>query len=161
MTEPIVFRAGKCDYDEQTGICTPKPMKGKIVIKPSEEAQGFYDFEWSTKEKSGSQTVEPIEFILIPGETKWVDIKSAKNGRVLCLLFSTGEKWFFWLQQKHDGGEEANEWSVSDKELLDKLQKLLEYDEMDEDENFEEEIVDNTATRQQPEQGAPSSTPNA
>lgn len=121
MEEPITFRAGKCDYDEQTGICTPKPMRGKITIKASEEAQGFYDFEWSTKERISGVAVEPIEFILIPGETKWIEIKSAKNGRVLCLLFSTGEKWFFWLQEKHAGYESLNEWSDKDKELFAKL----------------------------------------
>lgn len=147
MTEAISFRAGKCDYDEESKICTPKQMKGEIQIKPSEEAQGFFDFQWSTKDRVSGSAVEPIEFILIPGETKWIDIKSAKNGRVLCLLFSTGEKWFFWLQEKHQGNESLNEWSEKDKELLAKLQKLLEFEE----EQEEEEEVKEQEQEQEPE----------
>lgn len=158
MTETIEFRAGKCDYNEESKICTPKPMKGRIVIKPSEEAQGFYDFKWSTKEKTAGSSVDPIEFILIPGETKWVDIKSSKNGRILCLLFSSGEKWFFWLQDKHVGTESLNEWSQKDKELLAKLQKLLEFEEEEEEEEevtqpeaeAEKMDVDQTEDEQKP-----------
>lgn len=155
MAEVIKFRAGKCDYDEESKVCTAKPMKGEIQIKPSEEAEGFFDFQWSTKERVAGVSVDPIEFILIPGETKWVDIRSAKNGRVLCLLFSTGEKWFFWLQDKHQGSEESNEWSETDKELLAKLQKLLEFEDEDEEQEPEKMEIDHQEEEQPPEDSNP------
>lgn len=100
MTEILKFRAGVADFDESSNICSPKPIKGEIVVKPSEEAEGFYDLEWNATEKVASGNVEPIELILIPGTTKWVHVKSSKNGRIFCLVFSSDEKYFFGYKIK-------------------------------------------------------------
>lgn len=123
------FRAGLADFDEDSRICTPKPLKGEIIVKPSEEADGFYDFQWKPIEKVTTGNVEPIELILIPGETKWLTIKSSKSGRIFCLVFSSGEKYFFWLQDKNEGASSLNELSKADKEIVAKLEGILKAEE--------------------------------
>lgn len=135
MAEIIKFRAGVADFDETSKICTPKPVKGEIIVKHSEEAEGFYDLVWKPTEKVASNAVEPIELILIPGTTKWVHVKSSKNGRVFCLVFSSDEKYFFWLQEKNEGSSALNELSAADKAVVGKFEELLSSDEGDEEDN--------------------------
>lgn len=154
MTEILKFRAGVADFDESSNICSPKPIKGEIVVKPSEEAEGFYDLEWNATEKVASGNVEPIELILIPGTTKWVHVKSSKNGRIFCLVFSSDEKYFFWLQDKNQGCSSLNELSTADKAIADKFDELLNAGDEEEDQQVSEDAdVDMDApTQPSPEQ---------
>ncbi|CEP61638.1 proteasome regulatory particle lid subunit RPN13 LALA0_S03e07404g [Lachancea lanzarotensis] len=141
MSETLKFKAGIASFDETSKICSPTPIKGEIIVKPSEEAEDFYDFQWKPIEKVASGNVEPIEFILIPGSTKWTHIKSCKSGRVFCLIFSSDEQHFFWLQEKHQNSEQLNELSEADKAIVRKFEELLSSKDDEEEGEEEEKIV--------------------
>lgn len=126
-TEFVKFRAGVCDYDEDTKLCTPVPCQGEIVIKPNEEddEMGFWDFEWRPLEKPVGRELSTISLILIPGETVWVPVKSSKNGRIFALVFSSNQRYLFWLQDKNPGNLALNELNEKDQQLYDKMTKIL------------------------------------
>ncbi|SCU97625.1 LAFA_0G12354g1_1 [Lachancea sp. 'fantastica'] len=147
MTDILKFKAGVATFDETSKICSPTPIKGEIVIKPSEEAEGFYDFQWNPLEKVASGNVEPLEFILIPGSTKWLHIKSCKSGRVFCLIFSSDEQHFFWLQDKNQDSEKLNELSEADKAMVQKFTELLSSE--DEEELVNEQNQETAETKEQ------------
>ena len=63
--------------------------------------------------------------ILIPGETKWVHVKSCPDARMFALVFSSNEKYFFWLQDKNPDGLKLNELNENDKIIYDKITSLL------------------------------------
>lgn len=133
--EVVKFRAGICDYDEETKLCTPVPCQGEVVIKPNEEDEemGFWDFEWRPLEKAVGRELNPISLILIAGETVWVPVKSSKNGRIFALVFSSNQRYLFWLQEKNSGSLALNELSEKDQQLYDKMIKILKVDEHDND----------------------------
>ncbi|AET40872.1 proteasome regulatory particle lid subunit RPN13 Ecym_7015 [Eremothecium cymbalariae DBVPG len=141
MMMELVFKAGTCDYDESSKICTPKAVKGLVSIKPCQDAEGFYEFLWRPLDRTTVRSHKPIELILIPGETKWVQLKSCETGRVFCLLFSSGEKYFFWLQQKHQGSEHVSELSVKDKEILEQIEGYLNFVEEEGDEANDQDVA--------------------
>lgn len=131
--EVLKFRAGVCEYDEETKVCTPVPCQGEIVVKPNEEeeAMGFWDFEWRPLEKPVGRELEAIPLILIPGETLWVPVKSCKNGRIFALVFSSNQRYMFWLQEKNSGSLGLNELSEKDQKLYDKMINILNVDDDD------------------------------
>lgn len=126
-SEVVRFRAGICDYDEETKLCTPVPCQGEIVIKPNEEDEemGFWDFEWRPLEKPIGKELNPISLILIAGETVWVPVKSSHNGRVFALVFSSNQRYLFWLQEKNSASLGLNELSEKDQQLYDRMIKML------------------------------------
>ncbi|CAI4659415.1 BAQ_1a_G0038700.mRNA.1.CDS.1 [Saccharomyces cerevisiae] len=136
----IKFRAGVCEYNEDSRLCTPIPVQGEIEIKPNEEEElGFWDFEWRPTEKPVGRELDPISLILIPGETMWVPIKSSKSGRIFALVFSSNERYFFWLQEKNSGNLPLNELSAKDKEIYNKMIGVLNNsNESDEEESNDE-----------------------
>ncbi|AJV61261.1 Rpn13p [Saccharomyces cerevisiae YJM1401] len=136
----IKFRAGVCEYNEDSRLCTPIPVQGEIEIKPNEEEElGFWDFEWRPTEKPVGRELDPISLILIPGETMWVPIKSSKSGRIFALVFSSNERYFFWLQEKNSGNLRLNELSAKDKEIYNKMIGVLNNSsESDEEESNDE-----------------------
>ncbi|EGA61169.1 Rpn13p [Saccharomyces cerevisiae FostersO] len=136
----IKFRAGVCEYNEDSRLCTPIPVQGEIEIKPNEEEElGFLDFEWRPTEKPVGRELDPISLILIPGETMWVPIKSSKSGRIFALVFSSNERYFFWLQEKNSGNLSLNELSTKDKEIYNKMIGVLNNSsESDEEESNDE-----------------------
>ena len=136
----IKFRAGVCEYNEDSRLCTPIPVQGEIEIKPNEEEElGFWDFEWRPTEKPVGRELDPISLILIPGETMWVPIKSSKSGRIFALVFSSNERYFFWLQEKNSGDLSLNELSTKDKEIYNKMIGVLNNSsESDEEESNDE-----------------------
>lgn len=136
----IKFRAGVCKYNEDSRLCTPIPVQGEIEIKPNEEEElGFWDFEWRPTEKPVGRELDPISLILIPGETMWVPIKSSKSGRIFALVFSSNERYFFWLQEKNSGNLSLNELSTKDKEIYNKMIGVLNNSsESDEEEGNDE-----------------------
>ncbi|CCK69082.1 proteasome regulatory particle lid subunit RPN13 KNAG_0B06550 [Huiozyma naganishii CBS 8797] len=136
MSDEIQFRAGMAQYDEASGLCTALPAQGRITMRPNDEEQslGFWDFEWRPTGTTG----EPIQLILIPGETHWVPLRSCKTGRVFCLVFSSNEKYFFWLQEKNKAGLAPGKWSPADLALYDRIKKLLAFADEDEDEDESE-----------------------
>lgn len=124
--ESVKFRAGVCDYDEETHVCTPVPCQGEIVIKPNEEEEmGFWDFEWRPLEKPVGRELSTISLILIPGETLWVPVKSSKNGRIFALVFSSNQRYLFWLQEKNPASLSLSQLSEKDQQLYDKMTKIL------------------------------------
>lgn len=143
MSSVITFRAGIATYNEDTKMCDPKPMQGVITIRPSgqdeddEDAEvgieddygmKFWDFQWKTKDrnvKEDKSLCEPIELILIPGETKWVHVKSCPDARMFALVFSSNEKYFFWLQDKNPAGLKLNELNENDQIIYNKITDLL------------------------------------
>lgn len=136
----IKFRAGVCEYNEDSRLCTPIPVQGEIEIKPNEEEElGFWDFEWRPTEKPVGRELDPISLILIPGETMWVPIKSSKSGRIFALVFSSNERYFFWLQEKNSGNLSLNELRTKDKEIYNKMIGVLNNSsESDEEESNDE-----------------------
>ena len=136
----IKFRAGVCEYNEDSRLCTPIPVQGEIEIKPNEEEElGFWDFEWRPTEKPVGRELDSISLILIPGETMWVPIKSSKSGRIFALVFSSNERYFFWLQEKNSGNLSLNELSTKDKEIYNKMIGVLNNSsESDEEESNDE-----------------------
>ena len=136
----IKFRAGVCEYNEDSRLCTPIPVQGEIEIKPNEEEElGFWDFEWRPTEMPVGRELDSISLILIPGETMWVPIKSSKSGRIFALVFSSNERYFFWLQEKNSGNLPLNELSAKDKEIYNKMIGVLNNsNESDEEESNDE-----------------------
>ena len=171
MSEKLIeFRAGIVEYDEETQMCTPLPVQGRVKIQPTEEEEedmgvggeaddesvGFWQFHWTptterysssgSSSSSGNGTAsdkyEPISLILIPGETAWVHVKSAKGGRVFALVFSSNQKYFFWMQEKNKRPLGPDDLSDKDKEVYERLQKILsaplfDTDEMDVDDRLD------------------------
>ena len=174
MSEKLIeFRAGIAAYDEDTQMCTPLPVQGRVKIQPTEEegeeeegvggqaddeSVGFWQFNWtpstekynssSSSGSSGSsngtasEKYEPISLILIPGETAWVHVKSAKGGRVFALVFSSNQKYFFWMQEKNKRPLGPDDLSDKDKQIYERLQKILsapifDNDEMDVDDRLD------------------------
>lgn len=130
----IKFRAGKVAYDPATKIAKPDAIQGEIVIKPSEEEDSFYSFEWKPKERTAT-SVERDEFLIIPGDATWTHIEECKTGRVFALSFlSSGARHLFWLQEVNDNDDDPSELSKKDKEVLTRIQKVLEL-EGEEEEN--------------------------
>ncbi|QLL32386.1 hypothetical protein HG536_0C05550 [Torulaspora globosa] len=125
--EVVKFRAGVCDYDEDSKLCTPVPCQGEIVIKPNEDddEMGFWDFEWRPLEKPVGRELSTISLILIPGETVWVPVKSSKNGRIFALVFSSNQRYLFWLQDKNPANLSLNELNEKDQQLYDKMTRIL------------------------------------
>ena len=108
MTSTLKFNAGKVLYDEESKKCTPLPHKGTITIEPNAHEDSFFDFTWHPKTSSGN--VEPEDFLIIPGDVTFKQVKSCKTGRVFALTFlSSGAKNLYWLQD------------VGDEDYLDKL----------------------------------------
>ncbi|GME73472.1 unnamed protein product [Ambrosiozyma monospora] len=143
VTLPLKFKAGRVNYNEQTNVYTPSPIKGEITIKPSDEAEGegFYNFTWAPRESvnTASSTPgvteadsEPEELLVIAGDVTWKRVKSCKTGRVYMLTFiSSGAKNLFWLQEPNGEDEEDNNGaglskeSARDKEIFDEITKLF------------------------------------
>ena len=138
----ITFRAGIAEYDEGSQVCTPLPTQGIIKIKPNEEEEemGFWDFEWTPTEKSPTNTYQSISLILIPGETAWIPITSTKEGRIFALRFSSNQKYFFWLQEKNKGNLPLHVMCDKDKEIFDKITKILTAPPEDDDMEAEEKM---------------------
>lgn len=128
-TTTIKLRAGIAEYNEETRTCTPVPVQGEIRmnVNAEEEELGFWDFEWVPLEKpvGDNAKFQPLMLILIPGETLWVPIKSCNSGRMFALVFSSNEKYFFWLQEKNPKNLGLNELNEKDKKVFDKMMKLL------------------------------------
>ncbi|QLG71646.1 hypothetical protein HG535_0B06920 [Zygotorulaspora mrakii] len=132
-SQAFTFRAGVCEYNEESRLCTPIACQGEIEIKPHEEEElGFWELEWRPIEKPVAKDLSVISLILIPGETVWAPIKSSKNGRVFALVFSSNQRYLFWLQEKNGRSLALNELSEKDEKIFDKMAKILNRNE-DED----------------------------
>ncbi|GAV47567.1 hypothetical protein ZYGR_0H04130 [Zygosaccharomyces rouxii] len=129
-TQGFKLRAGFCEYDPESKICTPVPCQGEIEVKPNEEEEmGFWDFQWRPVEKPVGKELNTISLILIPGETLWVPVTSCKNGRIFALVFSSNERYLFWLQDKNPASLKLNELNDKERKVYDKLTKVLNADE--------------------------------
>lgn len=124
------LRAGVCDFDPETKICSPVPCQGEIEIKPNEEEDmGFWDFQWHPVEKPVGKELSNISLILIPGETLWVPVNSCKNGRIFALVFSSNERYLFWLQEKNPATLKLNELGEKERKVYEKMGQVLNVDE--------------------------------
>ncbi|KAL6946990.1 hypothetical protein ACO0QE_001847 [Hanseniaspora vineae] len=151
MSFPIItFKAGVCDFDEETQTITPVAMGGSITIsqikedtedennaqedvamndaadedEEEEEDMLIYEFVWKPTESS-AKAREPDSYTIIPGENVWKHIESCKDGRVFALVFSSGEKKFFWLQDKVEDGYPKNHLSKQDLKNEEIVQKIM------------------------------------
>lgn len=119
----IKFNAGKVQYDEETGKCTPLPHKGVILIKPNEDDEEFFDFTWTPKGNSGN--VEKDELLVIPGDVTFKHVKSCKTGRIVVLTFlSSGAKNMYWLQDVGDD-DDLSKLTEKDASLLEQVNSLI------------------------------------
>ncbi|CCH61870.1 hypothetical protein TBLA_0F03320 [Henningerozyma blattae CBS 6284] len=159
-SDSIRFRAGIAEYDEETRQCTPLAVQGEIRMKVNseEEELGFWDFDWVPLEKpvGDNAKISPISLILIPGETMWVPIKSCKSGRMFSLIFSSNEKYFFWLQQKNPKNLSLDELNEKDAEIFTKMTKILneqEVNDSSDDDDVETHIPEKSADDEDVEMG--------
>ncbi|CAB4256190.1 similar to Saccharomyces cerevisiae YLR421C RPN13 Subunit of the 19S regulatory particle of the 26S proteasome lid [Maudiozyma barnettii] len=152
----IKFRAGIAEYNEDTKLCTPLAGQGIVKIQPNSEGadMGFWDFEWKPLDKTLNGKYEPISLILIPGETAWIPIKSANGGRVFGLIFSSNQKYFFWMQEKNKKGLAPDDLSPADQKITERIQTILNEVVLDEDAD-EMEVLEETdaAEEHEPDTG--------
>jgi 26S proteasome regulatory subunit N13 len=136
----IKFRAGKVSYDVSSKTATALPVQGQITIKPSQEDDSFFSFEWSPKDNVVN--IEKDEFLIIPGDASWTHIEGCKTGRVFALEFvSSGARHLFWMQEVNDNDDDSSELSKKDQEITQKIKSLLEIPEEEEEEEEEMEEV--------------------
>ncbi|VEU19975.1 DEKNAAC100610 [Brettanomyces naardenensis] len=139
LSLPLKFKAGRVDFKEETGIYTPSPIKGQIVLKPSEEGKGFYSFTWSPRENTVSG-VESEELLVIAGDVAWRRVKSCTGGRVYMLFFlSSGAKNMYWMQDINDDEDNPSKETEKDKEIFDKINGLLQSEAREDKEEEDEE----------------------
>lgn len=148
MSFPIItFKAGVCDFDEETKTITPVAMGGSVTIyqikedtedddnaeedvamndaaEEDEDDMLIYEFVWKPTEASAKGR-ETDSYTIIPGENVWKQIESCKDGRVFALVFSSGEKKFFWLQDKVEDGYPKNHLSKQDLKNVEIVQKIM------------------------------------
>lgn len=147
----VKFRAGRVNYDPETKIATPDPIQGQITIRPSEEDESFYSFDWAPKETTVN--VEKEELLVIPGDVQWKRIPNANDGRVFELSFlSSGARHLFWLQDINDfdDDDKLNELSEKDKVNFEKIQKIFEPVEEEEEEEEPQQIEETPASTSEP-----------
>lgn len=145
----IKFRAGRVKYDAEKKLATPEPIQGQITIKPSEEDESFYSFEWAPKDNVTN--VEKEDLLVIPGDVSWKQVEEAKTGRVFALTFlSSGARHLFWLQEVSDNEDDLSALSKKDKELLERIEKVFEPVEEEEEEEQDVEVPDAEATSAAP-----------
>lgn len=121
------FKAGKADYDEETHKVTPRAVKGELIFKPTDEEEFMYQASWVAREKTaGAPDPDDSEIMIIPGDVVWKHVKLCKTGRVFCLHFSSGNKMFFWMQEKNDNEEDPSELSKKDKEICARLDEIMD-----------------------------------
>ncbi|ODV84727.1 hypothetical protein CANARDRAFT_176564 [[Candida] arabinofermentans NRRL YB-2248] len=126
LTAPLKFKAGKVDYNQDENIYTPLPTKGEIVVKQSDEGEGFYSFTWCPR-GSTVGSVEPEELLVIAGDVTWKKVKSCKSGRVYMLTFlSSGAKNLFWMQSIGDDEYNLDKETEEDKEIFKKINELFQ-----------------------------------
>lgn len=136
------IHAGKVQYDENTKECTPLPTKGVIMMRPSREEVGFFNFKWSPR--SSTSNVESDRLLIIPGDVTFKHVKSCKTGRVVALTFlSSGAKHLYWLQDVGEGTDDEEELSKlteKDQYLINSINEMIQSqeDEEDDDESKEE-----------------------
>ncbi|CCD27152.1 proteasome regulatory particle lid subunit RPN13 NDAI_0J02600 [Naumovozyma dairenensis CBS 421] len=154
----LTFRAGVAKYDEDTKICTPLPVQGQISIKKAggdgedeedeEDEMSLYELIWKPMEKVVGDNVEycqELNLMLIPDDTQWVSVKSCKNGRVFALVYSSNQKYFFWLQEKNATNLSLNELSEKDKCIFKNLASILSTEGGDEQEEVKDEKKEDIA----------------
>lgn len=125
LSLPLKFKAGKVDFNEDTGIYKPTPIKGEIVLKPSEEGEGFYSLTWRPRERT-TTGVESDELLVIAGDVVWRRVNSCKTGRVYMLLFlSSGAKYMYWMQDQNDDEDHPDKETEKDREIFDKINELF------------------------------------
>ncbi|KAI9496764.1 proteasome complex subunit Rpn13 ubiquitin receptor-domain-containing protein [Zychaea mexicana] len=96
----VQFNAGKCIREGNT--IKPDLRKGMIYMDQTDE-QLMY-FYW--KERKSSTEPEE-ERIIFPDEAEFVRVTQCTTGRVYSLNYkSSGEKLFFWMQNKSDEKDE-------------------------------------------------------
>ncbi|KAI7847776.1 proteasome complex subunit Rpn13 ubiquitin receptor-domain-containing protein [Circinella umbellata] len=95
----VQFNAGKCIREGNT--LKPDLRKGMIYMDQTDD-QLMY-FYW--KERKASEPEE--ERIIFPDEAEFVRVTQCTTGRVYSLNYkSSGEKLFFWMQNKSDEKDE-------------------------------------------------------
>ncbi|KAF7732373.1 adhesion regulating molecule 1 [Apophysomyces ossiformis] len=91
----VQFNAGKCI--REGNLLKPDLRKGVIYMDQSDDQ--LMHFYW--KERKAAEPEEDL--IIFPGEAEFVKVEQCTTGRVYLLDFkSSGQKMFFWMQNKVD-----------------------------------------------------------
>ncbi|CCH43744.1 hypothetical protein BN7_3298 [Wickerhamomyces ciferrii] len=137
----IKFRAGRVKYDADKKLATPEPIQGQITIKPSDEDESFYSFEWAPKDNVPN--VEKEELLVVPGDVTWKQVEEANTGRVFALQFlSSSARHLFWLQEINDDEDEPSALSKKDQDILRKIEKIFQPEEEEEEQPEEKGDVE-------------------
>ncbi|KAH3668134.1 hypothetical protein OGAPHI_001888 [Ogataea philodendri] len=129
LSSPLKFKAGKVDYNEETKVYTPNPVKGEIVISQSDEGDEFYLFVWKPRDNTVSG-IDSEELLVIAGDVTWKKVKSCKSGRVYMLTFlSSGAKNLFWMQDINQDENDLSKETDQDKEIYRKINELFQENE--------------------------------
>lgn len=132
MAPFIKFKAGRVDFDEETKACTPSPVKGEVSISQNEEADSFFNFVWSPRDKTAGE-IESDELLVVPGDVTWKHIQSCNTGRVYQLKFlSSGARHLFWMQDRPEDDDKPENLTPKDIEIAGKIENLFK--DMEEDE---------------------------
>lgn len=124
----LKFRAGRVHYDESSKIARADPIQGQVIIKPSEEEESFYTFEWIPKDNTPG--VEPEELLIVPGDVTLKPLAACTTGRILELKFeSSGARNLYWLQEINDDEDKPAELSKKDLAILEKFKSIFEVEE--------------------------------
>lgn len=133
MSTLFEFRAGRVDFNEETGEATPLRSRGKLVLKPSSEDDSLRAIQWQPRD-GFQNTASDEELMVLPGDVEFTPVYECETGRIISMKFlSSGHRKLFWIQTPPAG--DLNEWSAADKELLEKLNELSNEEPEDEEED--------------------------
>ncbi|KAI8139809.1 proteasome complex subunit Rpn13 ubiquitin receptor-domain-containing protein [Fennellomyces sp. T-0311] len=97
----VQFNAGKCI--REGNMLKPDLRKGMVYMDQTDDQ--LMHFYW--KERKASEPEE--ERIIFPDEAEFVRVTECTTGRVYSLNYkSSGEKLFFWMQNKSDDKDEEH-----------------------------------------------------
>lgn len=136
MSELIKFKAGRVQYDEETGQATPLRGQGNVILKRSSDDDSLLAIQWRPRAAYGQSLQPTEELMVLPGDVTFEHIKECKTGRVISLRFeSSGRREMYWLQDPVSG--DLNELSDADRLNLERLNELANQ-ELEEDDEEEE-----------------------
>lgn len=139
MSELLKFKAGRVQYNEETGEATPIRGQGNVVLKKSSEDEHLLAIQWQPRAAYGQQLTASEELMILPGDVAFEHMEECTTGRVISLRFeSSGQREMYWLQDPVSG--DLNQLSDADRHILERLNELAnqELDEDDEDEEADE-----------------------
>lgn len=141
MSQQVLkFKAGRVEYNEETGDAVPKRGQGLIEVTQGSDDEPWYTFAWKPRNVSGrrvdgrsAQQAEADELMIFPGDAEWKHVPECTTGRVFVLRFKSSDaQMFFWMQEPNNS-EKLDDLTAEDKRILAKMEEILTEPDEDED----------------------------